>query len=247
LDSTGIEALDKMLGGGLPRPSAIGLTGPIGSGKSILAKQIVANVLKEGVSCLLYAIDQSAEEIKNDLKAMGVQVEKHESEGTLSFVDIFTTGVKKVMESYVKYEPGTSVLQSGLQFSDLIEMGRKFTLSNLRRKQLVVLDSLTPILLTSDAREVFSYCQTLKYATRFANAIGIGINHTGVLDERLENAIYGFADGLIELKRTSDISSGHVFGTIRIQKMINQEFLSGSYYYEIEKNRITVSSVKEIV
>ena len=48
LDSTGIEELDKILGGGLPRPSTIGLIGPLGSGKSILARQIAANMLKAG-------------------------------------------------------------------------------------------------------------------------------------------------------------------------------------------------------
>ena len=248
MESTGNESLDKILGGGLPRPSAISIYGPIGSGKSILAKQIVANTLKEGVSsCLFYAVDQSAKDIKDDLESMGVPVEKHEADGSLCFVDMFTLGVERVRESYTKLETGTSVLQSGLQFSDLIEKGREFSLKNLKRKQIVVMDSITPFFLMSDAKEVFHYCQTMVYATRFANAIGIAINHSGVLDEKLENAFYGFADGLIELKKSSTISSGPVIGVLKVDRMMKQKFLKGNFYYEIKDNQIVISMVRGIV
>lgn len=246
MEPTGIEALDKILGGGLPRPAAIAIAGPMGSGKSILAKQIAVNMLRSDFSVLFYAIDQPSIDIKQDLESMDVNVEKYEKEEALSFVDIFSIGVNRVKDSYVKNEPGESVLQSGLQFSDLVERGREFTIKNIKRKQFVILDSITPLFLMSDANAVFQYCQTLKYATRFANAIGIAINHSGVIDEHLENAFYGFADGLIELKKSSAISSGPVIGTINIQQMRGQNFLKGNYYYEVKENKIHISMVRGI-
>src|SRR3989442_1299712 len=39
MEPTGIKVLDELLGGGFPRPSAVGITGPVGSGKSTLVKQ----------------------------------------------------------------------------------------------------------------------------------------------------------------------------------------------------------------
>jgi len=46
LEPTGIKVLDDLLGGGFPRPSAVGITGPVGSGKSTLVKQIAAAALE---------------------------------------------------------------------------------------------------------------------------------------------------------------------------------------------------------
>ncbi|MFH0897347.1 MAG: RAD55 family ATPase, partial [Candidatus Bathyarchaeota archaeon] len=238
MDPTGIEALDKILGGGLPRPSTIGLVGPIGSGKALLVRQIVANMLKEGFAVLFYTIDDPAEIVKNELRTMGVDVEKHEKDSALSFVDIFSRAVERVKGSYEKFEPGSSVLQSGLQFSDLVEMGRGFTLNNLKKKQIAIIDSITPLFLMSDAKEVFHYCQTLKYATRFANAIGIAVHHADVLDQKPENALFGFADGIIELKKSSENTSGPIFGTLKIDRMGDQKFLKGNFPYEIKENKI---------
>lgn len=247
MDPTGIEALDKILGGGLPRPSTIGVIGPIGSGKTLLVRQIAANLLKAGCAVEYYAIDHSAETVRKELKTISVDIEKYENEGALYFVDIFSRGVERMKGSYVKFEPGSSVLQSGLQFSDLIDMGRDFTLKNLAKKQVGLMASITPLLLMSDAKEVFHYCQTLKYATRFANAIGIAIHHSDVLDEKLENALFGFADGIIELKKSSDVSSGPVFGTLKITRMSDQNFLKGNFYYEIKDNKLNISTVAGIV
>src|SRR5207247_8493717 len=40
LQPTGIPILDKVTGGGFPRPSAIALLGPIGRGKSVLVREL---------------------------------------------------------------------------------------------------------------------------------------------------------------------------------------------------------------
>lgn len=247
MESTGIEALDKILGGGLPRPSTILIKGPLGSGKSTLAQQIFVNLFKASYAAMYYAIDNSADDARNSLIEIGVDVAKYEQEKSLYFLDVFTRGVAKVQDSYMKKESGSSVLQSGLQFSDLIEMGRDFTLKNMGKKQVVLLDSFTPLLLMSDTREVFQYCQTLKYATRFANAIGIATYHTEVLDEKIENALLGFADGIIEMKKSGNVTSGPLIGNILVERMFNQPFLKGNFYYEIKNNKITISSIPGIV
>jgi len=249
MELTGIENLDKILGGGLPRPAALAVYGPMGSGKSFLIRNILSQKLQDKTfSCLFYAVDQPAEEVKEDLKKLGIDVKQHEEKGTLSFVDVFTLGVQKVGESYRdEQQSGTTVLRSGLQFSDLIDKGREFTLKNLKKKQLVILDSITPFFLMSDPREVFHYCQTMKYATRFANAIGIAINHSEVLDDKTENAFYGFADGLIELKKSSDITGGQIYGILKIDRMSKQDYLKGKFYYEIKDDQIDISMVGGIV
>ena len=244
MDPTGIEELDKILGGGLPRPSTIGLVGPLSSGKSTLARQIAASMLKAGYAVTYYSIDQSGDEMRLALEAIGVDVKSYEEQNSLCFIDIFRRGVDRMKNSYTRFDSGNSVLASGLQFSDLIEMGRDFTLKNMKRKHLGLMDSITPIFLTSDSKEVFHYCQVLKYATRFVNAVGIAIHHTGVLEEKTENALFGFADGVIEMKKKSDTTSGGpIVGGLRVVRMGNQPFMPGTYYYEVKDSRVRISMV----
>jgi len=248
LDPTGIEELDKILGGGLPRPSTIGLIGPLGSGKSTLVRQIAANMLKEGCAITYYSVDQSGDEMRRALEANGMDPKSYEEQNSLCFIDVFRRGVERMKNSYTKFEPGSSVLASGLQFSDLIEMGRDFTLKNMKRKHLVLMDSITPLFLTSDSKEVFHFCQVLKYATRFVNAVGIAIHHTGVLEEKMENALFGFADGVIDMRRKSEaVSGGPIVGGLKVVRMASQPFLPGTYYYEIREGRVQISLVPGIL
>ena len=45
VEPTGIKVLDDLLGGGLPRPSAVGIIGAVGSGKSSLVRQLAVTML----------------------------------------------------------------------------------------------------------------------------------------------------------------------------------------------------------
>jgi KaiC/GvpD/RAD55 family RecA-like ATPase len=248
LDSTGIEELDKILGGGIPRPSTIGLVGPLGSGKSTLARQIAANMLKAGCAVTYYSIDQSGDETRQALEAIGVDAKSYEEQNSLCFIDIFKRGVERMQSSYMRFESGNSVLSSGLQFADLIEMSRDFTLKNMKRRHFALMDSMTPLFLTSDSKEIFHYCQVLKYATRFVNAIGIAIHHMGVLEEKTENALFGFADGVIEMKKKSDsMAGGAIVGGVRVVRMGNQPYMPGTYYYEVREGKVQISLVPGIL
>jgi KaiC/GvpD/RAD55 family RecA-like ATPase len=241
MESTGIEALDKILGGGLPRPSTIAITGPMRSGKSVLAKQIVANMLKdESCCCLYYAVDHPADEVREGLKSIGLAVEECEKKGTFYFVDVFALGVQQVSERIEKSEPRSSVIGSGLRFPDIIDMGRAYAMKNLRKKQLWILDSITTLFLMHDRKETFQYLQTIRYITRFFHTIGIAINHTGVFDEKVENAYYGFADVLIELKK-SDVAQLEFLSGMLSAQCTRQNFLRGNFYYEIKDNQMNIS------
>jgi len=76
LEPTGINVLDTILGGGLPRPSAVGLIGNMGSGKSLFAKQIAVNMLRKDFRVLYYSIDESADDLRESLVSLGPGVEE---------------------------------------------------------------------------------------------------------------------------------------------------------------------------
>jgi len=84
MEPTGIKVLDDLLSGGLPRPSAVGLIGAVGSGKSSLVRQLAVNMLEKDFRVLYYAIDESAEDVREGVASYGINVPKYEEEGRLS-------------------------------------------------------------------------------------------------------------------------------------------------------------------
>jgi len=245
VEPTGVKVLDDLLGGGLPRPSAVGITGPIGSGKSTLVKQIAANALQRDFRVQWYAIDESAESVRDSIASCGIDVEKYESEGKLVFVDIFALGVERLAESFPAGQP-ESVVESSIKFSDLIGQGRSWTLKHLGKKTMGIMDSLTPFFLMSEARKVFQYGQVLKYATRFAKSIGIATLHTNVLSEGIENAMLNFADIVLDLagrKNSEGVCHG---GTMRMIKMGRTPPPMRGYYYEMNDRGIEISNAPTI-
>jgi len=68
---TGVEGLDKMLNGGLPAGRPYILTGPPGSGKSILGTHFLLEGMRNGEACMLVALDEPPSEIKTNMATFG--------------------------------------------------------------------------------------------------------------------------------------------------------------------------------
>ncbi|HLC10499.1 MAG TPA: ATPase domain-containing protein, partial [Candidatus Bathyarchaeia archaeon] len=154
LQPTGIPILDKVTGGGFPRPSAIALMGPIGSGKSSLVRELVTNFIRQGCSLLYYCIDDPADIVKLGLEDHHIAVDKIEQEGRLEFVDMFSLGAQKLAESLPKMDP-SEILEETLKFQDLLSYGRNFALKPGMGPKIIVMDSITPFFLLTEARKVF--------------------------------------------------------------------------------------------
>ena len=240
MEPTGIKVLDALLGGGFPRPSAVGITGSVGSGKSTLVKQIAASALERDFRVQYYAVDESADDIKDCIASWGVDVGRYESEGKLSFVDMFALGVERLAEAYPLDQPD-QIVDSTMKFSDLIAQGRSFTLKHLGKKTMGIMDSLTPFFLMVEAKKVFQYGQVLKYATRFAKSIGIATLHTHVLDETIENAMVNFADIVLDMEKRKSEGASHG-GTLKLVKMGKASLPSRGYYYEMTPKGIDIST-----
>ena len=69
--STGVEGLDKMLNGGLIGGRSYIVTGPSGTGKSILGVHFLLDGLRRGEACMLVALDEPPSEIKANMAAFG--------------------------------------------------------------------------------------------------------------------------------------------------------------------------------
>lgn len=75
---TGIEAFDRLLGGGLPRQQSIVVTGAPGSGKTILTSQIAFSRAAAGEHVVLATVtSESHDKLVHDLRSLSFFDQEH--------------------------------------------------------------------------------------------------------------------------------------------------------------------------
>jgi circadian clock protein KaiC len=116
---TGVDGLDNLIEGGLPKDTVTLVSGPPGSGKTILCYHFLSKGLKSGDKCLFLTMDKKAEKLITQAKELGFDFQSAMENGRLKFV--FLDINKKLV-----YDVITKELFSG-------EYNR------------VVLDSVTPL------------------------------------------------------------------------------------------------------
>ena len=116
---TGIEGLDNIIEGGLPRQSITLVSGPPGGGKSIFCFQFLYEGIKNGEKCLFLTLDKKVEGILVQAKELGFDFQPAIEKGVVKFLYL------NINKKFV-YETMTNEILSG----------------NYNR---VVLDSITPL------------------------------------------------------------------------------------------------------
>jgi circadian clock protein KaiC len=84
--SSGNEALDKMCGGGFFRDSIILVSGATGTGKTLLTTTYAADACKRGKRAIIFAFEESREQLTRNATAWGMDYEKWEKQGLLKIV-----------------------------------------------------------------------------------------------------------------------------------------------------------------
>jgi circadian clock protein KaiC len=82
--STGVAALDEMLGGpGYLRGSSVLVSGTAGSGKTSLAASFAAASCSRGARGLFYSFEESPDQLLRNMRSIGVDLGRWRQEGTL--------------------------------------------------------------------------------------------------------------------------------------------------------------------
>ena len=100
---TGIEGLDELIEGGLPRGRVILIAGDCGTGKSILAIQFLYNgAIKYGEPGILVSLEQTPRLLRADMATMGMNLQELEDQGKLILIDASLSGMA-FKESKTRY------------------------------------------------------------------------------------------------------------------------------------------------
>ena len=146
---TGTKGLDDLLGGGFPKGKCILVVGSPGAGKTILLTQFLKSGALADERGLYVTMDETPEQIKNNLSSFGWNIDKLEEDGKLLFLDatmMRQSGLRRQSGLLLGHEEITSEPRMTVRF--LVE-----TLSRIIKEediQRIAIDPITSIMLRYD-------------------------------------------------------------------------------------------------
>ncbi|MGK7946213.1 MAG: circadian clock protein KaiC [Microcystaceae cyanobacterium] len=116
--TSGSVELDRMCGGGFFRDSIILVSGATGTGKTLMVTEFMAGGVANNERCLVFAFEESREQLFRNATGWGVDFEKMEQEGKLRVVCRYpeTTGLENhlitMKETIEEFKPNRVAVDS---------------------------------------------------------------------------------------------------------------------------------------
>jgi circadian clock protein KaiC len=87
LISTGHDALDTLLGGGIERGTVSFISGPTGIGKSVTGAQILSGIAENGGKTLGYLFEETVDQFVHRSEALGLPITEMQAQGSVQLAE----------------------------------------------------------------------------------------------------------------------------------------------------------------
>jgi flagellar protein FlaH len=159
--STGHAEIDKKLGGGIPIGSLTLIEGQSDAGKSVLCQQMIWGSLTAGFKVLVFTTENTVKSLMSQMASLGL--------GVLDYLLLGRMKVFYMKPSQIKEYPVAT-------FDTILETIEKYT-----EFQLVIVDSLTPIVSGTDDMKILGYLERCKAICDKSRTI-MNVTHTYAFD-----------------------------------------------------------------
>jgi len=197
---TGVDGLDEMLGGGVPRGHVIALLGSFGTGKTTFALQFLMQGLINGEKGIFITLEEDVESILKTADGYGWDLRSHVEDKTASLI---------------KLEPADAKATATRVKSDLPQFIRSFGAQRIALDSVSLLNMMFPDEVERRTR-LFALCDQIRKtgATAIMTAEVKDDNPRSSRDGLVEYV----SDGVISL-RLVERSNGEVQPAVQVVKM----------------------------
>jgi KaiC/GvpD/RAD55 family RecA-like ATPase len=170
------DYFNTLTGGELSGGTIVTVEGNTGSGKTLLLEQLMSEDLRKGRPCVFVSTGEFPDNVRANMKTMGVDVAGYEQKGLLTFVDGYSAEAGQDSKEKVSIP----------SLGDLTTLGIKLTSalpSPSFRGGSLYFDSLTPLASRARSESIVSFVQSLGAKVKGLGgkaffAVGLGIDTT---------------------------------------------------------------------
>jgi circadian clock protein KaiC len=241
--ATGVEGLDEMLEGGLPRGRTTLLSGTCGTGKTTLAAQFLHHGALNGENGILVTLEQSAQELRNDMLTLGLDLQKLEDENKLTIIDtsLSKAGMRHILAEDTPTKKGSFTLNPGEFNLENLTAIIQETAQKTNAKRITI-DSLPALdYLIKEKDDIRRTLITLNYALKKDNLTTLILTEGDHEDTISKHGIEEYiTDGVIILKVNEALDTR----TIKIRKMRTTNHTLKPQTIQITQNGIKIQKTK---
>lgn len=197
LAKTGIDRLDELLKGGIPYGENVLTYAPPFIGRDTIIKRFAFSGLTNGEPVIFVLTDKSFLEMHNEMKKLDASFIDFEREGKVRYIDVYSSSVELkekspyavFIDSPVNRERiAAAILQAQREFMEKSE------------KHRVVFDSISTLIVYSDAKAVFRFLQVVSGNCKRMGATSLFSMTRGMHEEIEVQTIKHLMDGVIEMR-----------------------------------------------
>ncbi len=220
----GLEYLDKITGGGIPKASSIAIVGEAGSGKTLLSEQLAVDWLKKGGTCVYISYGSLPDEIRTRMGSLGLDSKALESAGKLAIIDCYSAQAKVQSSGNYVVERPFDLTSLGISLSQALKgVGEK--------EPLVIIDSLPSLFNKIPPMIVVNFLEDKAAKVKGLGGTVVFTIGSGTVSKEVMSSIQAISDGILEL--SASYGKGGIQRSLRVRKMKNQTYKETSFDFRI--------------